>query len=81
MLFVLEVIRFLNVFGNFKQFKEIVFKKAITLVKVQRMLPWLSLYPNNKMASLLTEGFMVGFDLPAFDGSGCAMVSNLRSVK
>lgn len=45
------------------------------------MRPWLDLYPNREKALLLIEGFLCGFPLPFFSGTGCTVVENLKSVQ
>lgn len=56
------------------------FKKAITPVRWQDMLPWLRIFTDKLKAQLLIEGFRDGFSLPVFSGKGCTLVNNLKSV-
>lgn len=59
---------------------ENILTKAHTLVYLANMLQWLGKYPNKEKASFLTHGFYSGFPLPSFQGEGCLLVKNLKSV-
>lgn len=47
---------------------------------LERLLLLLEIYPERVKASLLREGFKVGFHVPEFLGPGCYMVDNSKSV-
>lgn len=49
-------------------------------MKLLRLLPWLEVYPDRRTADLLYNGFKVGFQVPEFQGSGCIIVKNSKSV-
>lgn len=53
------------------------FPKVCTLVRLEKMRPWLDSYPNKK-ACFLIEGFANGFPLPTFLGEGCKVVGNFK---
>lgn len=56
------------------------FKKTISPVMWQKILPWLLSYPDRQKAHVLINGFKDGFILPTFLEQGCKLVSNLKSV-
>lgn len=56
------------------------FLKATTPVKILNMLPWLHKYPEPLKAVVLRDGFLFGFHLPSFSGTGCRIFPNLPSV-
>lgn len=47
---------------------------------LQRMRPWLDIYPDREKAPFLSNGFSYGFLLPSCAGPGCEVVPNLKSV-
>lgn len=57
-----------------------IIQKVYTPVKLTSMQQWLKIYPDQETAKFLIEGFSKGFPLPVFQGGGCELVKNLKSV-
>lgn len=56
------------------------FSKAASPVRLINMLPWLQRYSEHQTAAILHDGFLHGFNLPSFKGTGCVVFENLRSI-
>lgn len=56
------------------------FSKAGSPVRLINMLPSLQRYPEHQKMAILHEGFLHGFVLPSFTGSGCVVFDKLPSI-